>query len=134
MESESKIVFDRRTLSVLRYINRRGERGARWGAIEKRFGEDTANPYLLANLSEELFTVTKNENGNWVNFDPWNMVSKHSYVSFCTPKGKKLLQDRSFDFWKWVIPTLISVLALAISAITFLLTIFGSGIVRVELL
>ena len=115
------IHFDRRTRSILRFINHRGDKGVSWGLLEKRFGEDDANAYLLESLSVELYTVTKDGTGNWIHFDDkFSQVIDSGFVSFCTPKGRELLERMSFDFWKWIIPTLISIVALVISCISLL--------------
>lgn len=115
------IYFDRKTLSILRYIHRRGSRGATWGQLYKKFGEDAANPYLLESLSTELYTATKGHDGKWLSFDAhWDKIVYDDFRSYCTPKGNELLEKRLFDFWKWVIPTLISVVALCFSFIGLL--------------
>lgn len=114
------IHFDRKTLGILRLINRRGDKGASWGLIMKRYSTD-ANIFLLESLSIEHYTVTKNESGEWIRFD--EKLGPHrdaGFVSFSTPKGRELLERMTFDFWKWVIPTLISVIALAISCLGLL--------------
>ena len=115
------IHFDRKTLAVLRYISRHGERGVSWQQLRRRFGEDCANPFLLETLSRELYTVTRGHCREWLSFDAsWDKIVYDDFMSFCTPKGSELLEARSFNFWKWVIPTLISVSALIVSVIAAL--------------
>ena len=47
--------------------------------------------------------------------------STTQYTRFwITPRGKKLLEDQFADFWRFMIPTLISVAALAISAVSLI--------------
>jgi hypothetical protein len=112
--------FDRKNLSILRFIKRKGKRGATWGELIHRFG-DATGPFSLEQMSRELYTVTKNQNGEWVVFDDkWDGRSDYLFCSYITPKGNKLIEKRSFDFWKWVIPTLISVAALIVSIIAVL--------------
>lgn len=115
------IYFDRKTLAVLRYIYRRGNRGASWVQLMKKFGDGIASPSLLESLSKELYTVTKDRDGGWLSFGPdWDRMIYGEFRSYCTPKGNELLEKRSFDFWKWIIPTLISVVALCVSFIGLL--------------
>lgn len=113
------ICFDRKTLSILRYIKRCGEKGASWDNIQKRFGEDTANIFLLESLSKELYTVTQDRSGKWLDFTNENPII-YGFRSFITPKGNELLEQKYFSFWKWAIPTIISVAALIVSIIALL--------------
>ncbi len=79
------------------------------------YGDDDANPILLESMSKELYTVTKDQNSKWIN--EWNITIYDSFRSFCTPKGNEMLEKRLFNFWKWIIPTLISVAALIVSCL-----------------
>lgn len=116
-----EIHFDRKTLSILRYIYNRKNRGATWGQLKKKFGDDVANEYLLLALSKELYTCTKSPSGRWLPMqDGWGGPFLDDFCSYCTPKGNEFLERRLFDFWKWIIPTLISVAALCISCIGLL--------------
>ena len=85
-------------------------------------------------LNSELYIVTQDQNGDWINFDKWNKISYDSFRSFSTGKLNEIIEKRSFDFWKWVIPTVISVLALVISSISMLYALYGNDIVKVILL
>ena len=115
------IHFDRQTLSILRYIQRSGKQGVTWETIWKKFGEEDANSLLLEVFSEELYTITKGHDEEWLAFDDrWDRHVYGDFRSFCTAKGNELLEKRSFDFWKWVIPTIISVIALVVSFISVL--------------
>lgn len=114
------IYFDRKTLGILWLINRSGDKGITWGKIQKRFG-DSASFQLLEDLTVELYTATQNERGTWTCFDAnFGPHRSWEFRSYSLPKGRELLERRLFDFWKWVIPTLISVTALAISSIGLL--------------
>lgn len=112
------IHFDRKTLSMLKYIKRCGSKGATWSKLDKKFGDDYANPFMLQLLSIELYTVTKNQENLWIDFKKENQVTYGNFRSFITPKGNELIERRCFDFWKWVVPTLISVAALIISVLS----------------
>lgn len=109
-----EIYFDRRTARVLRYINHTGEAGAKWGVLRDKFGDD-ASPSALEALSEAGYTVTKNEKGEWINMKRWDRNCNHEFRSCCSPKGRKILEDRFDRLWQWCIPVLISVAALIIS-------------------
>ncbi len=41
------VVFDKRTLRILKYINNRSMKGVTWATLQKKFGEDDANTFLL---------------------------------------------------------------------------------------
>jgi len=110
------IHFDRETLSILRYIKRCGKKGASWSNIQKRFGEDVANIFLLEQFNKELYTITQDSSGKWIDFSQQTSVVSGPR-SFITPKGNELLEQKCYSFWKWAIPTIISVAALIVSII-----------------
>lgn len=112
------IYFDRKTLFMLWNIKRSGEKGVTWGALRKKYGEDRANPELLISLSKELYIVTKNHYENWIDFSTWDHKVFDDFRSFSTPKGNHTVEQFLFDFWKWTIPTVISVAALIVSVLT----------------
>ena len=116
------IFFDRKTLSILKHIKKSGDIGDTWGALQQKYGHDVANPVLLEQLSRELYTVTQDSCGNWQYFDEsWDGIFAYDFRSFCTPKRNELLETRCFNFWKWMIPTSISIVALFISILGILL-------------
>lgn len=110
------IYFDRKTLSILKYIYRSGDRGVSWEQLRSKYG-DKAPVSLLVNLDIAEYTVTKDQNGNWI-YDKDKFRSTHgTFRSFCTSKGNELIETRCFNFWKWIIPTIISIVALVVSFI-----------------
>ena len=114
------IHFDQKTLGILRLINRRGDQGATWGLVMKRFNKD-ATMWLLESLTVEGYTVSKTARGDWIKFDGnFGTHRGADFVSYSTPQGRELLERMSFDFWKWIVPTLISIAALTISCIGLL--------------
>ena len=114
-----EIYFDRKTVAVLKTIHRSGDKGVTWANLQKKYGEDIANLFLLESLSRVLYTVTKDQDGNWLDIGPKPIpYVTGDFRSFCTSKGNELLERRSFNFWKWVIPLLISVAALVVSCIS----------------
>ncbi|MGN0629979.1 MAG: hypothetical protein ACI4JN_01510, partial [Ruminococcus sp.] len=95
------------------------DKGISWGTLRKKFGDETADPALLSDLSKEGYTATKNEKGEWVHPDEFGVVGD-DFRSFTTSKANQIIERECFDFWKWIIPTLISVAALVISALALL--------------
>lgn len=117
-----EIYFDKRTLKVLKEIAKSKDTGTRWDKLYTLYSED-ASPWLLVNLSIAGYTVTQDGQGKWLHIDEsWPRNVHEDFRSFCTPKALELLERRCFDFWKWVIPTMISTAALIVSTLS---AIFG---------
>jgi len=112
--------FDRKTLAVLQHIRRKRDNGASWDSLREKFGRESASIFLLENLSKEGYTITKNDAGIWLSPGDWPTSLNGQFRSYSTAKGNELVEKRLFDFWKWIIPTLISVTALVISALSLL--------------
>ena len=83
--------------------------------MQKKFGEDEANSFLLETLNKEQYLVTKDTEGQWINFDKSPLIMNTQFVSFATPKANEIIEQKYNDFLKWIIPTFISVVALFIS-------------------
>ena len=115
-----EIYFDRKTLSLLKCIKRSGDRGVTWEMLRKKFGTDRACDEMLMHLSLAMYTASKTDKGEWADFLTYDCVPNDEFRSVVTPKGHELLERRSFDFWKWIIPTLISVIALAFSVLSLI--------------
>ncbi len=113
------IYFDKRTLSVLRYIQRRGERGVKFEKLRNKFGYDS-NSFLLQNFIIEFYVIAQDSQGNWINKDECPPIIESDFRFYSTSKANELIETRIFNFWKWVIPTLISIVALVVSIITFI--------------
>lgn len=111
------IYFDKRSLRVLWFIYHRKDKGASWIELQKKFNS-AANIFFLESLSREEYTVTKNQIGEWINFNEYESSRCANFRSYCTAKGNELLESRKFNFWKWTIPTLVSIIALAVSIIS----------------
>ena len=124
-----EIYFDKRTIKILRYIRRCRDRGTSWGNLRRKYKE-SANVFLLESLSKERYIATKNEKGEWIDFKDWGGNSNQEFRSYCAPRGNEFLEKRLFNFWKWVLPTIISTLALIVSVLS---AIFP-GIIKVILL
>ena len=109
------VVFDSRTLQILKYIYHHNNNGTSWAKLQKKFGEDEANSFLLEALNKEQYLVTKDIEGQWIDFEKSQLIMDSRFVSFATPKANEIIEQKYNDFWKWIIPTFISVAALFIS-------------------
>lgn len=111
------IYFDRKTLAVLRRIKRGRKKGVGWGELQRKY-KDAADSALLAEFTRELYTVSTDKDGRYLSFGKdWDHVILPGFRSYITPKGLELIETRCFAFWRWVIPTLVSVAALAVSVL-----------------
>lgn len=110
-----EIYFDKQRVKMLKHLYRNQKRGVSLGTLQKQFG-DTADTFVLICLFQELYIVFKDENGNFLNLNrtPWPTF-KPSFRVFITPRGNAFLEERCYNFWRWIIPTLISIAALIIS-------------------
>ena len=57
-----------------------------------------------------------------------------NYRYWATELTDKLLKDKSRDLIKWMLPTIISILALALSILTFVVTILDNSPISVKIL
>lgn len=110
-----EIAFDRDTLSVLKYIYRSGDNGVSWRCLTEEF--DHADFLLLECLSKTEYTVTKDQNGQWLHPNGDWTYTDGAFRSYCSPKGNELIQRRCYDFWKWTVPVFISIAALIVSIV-----------------
>lgn len=124
-----EIYFDKKTIKILWDIRRHGDKGISWETLRDKHKE-TGNVFLLESLTKEKYIVTQNEKGEWVDFDELGAYSNKDFRSYCSPRGNEFLEKRVFDFWKWIVPTIISTLALIVSV----LSAAFPGIIKVLLL
>ena len=109
--------FDSSTIKVLRYIKRHKD-GVSIRAIKERFGIE-ANAFLIALfLREQLIVVMRSRDDAVSPQDPKDVLSHPEYMVYCAFRGRAILEERCFNFWKWTIPTIISVAALIVSVIS----------------
>lgn len=106
--------FDRRTTRMLLFIYLSGDHGVSWGTLRKLF-KKTANIFVLESLTVEGYTVTKDSSDTWTIFSDDDIHRDYNFRSFCSTKGNAFLENRIFGFWKWTIPTIISIAALIVS-------------------
>lgn len=111
------IFWNKSNVRILRFIIRH-KKGVSIGSVEKKFGE-RGNISLLINLCREDF-VRFGDGGRFFNLD-YGMTVSNDFLVFATPKAEELIEKRCFEFWRWVIPTLISVVALAMNIISLTL-------------
>lgn len=117
------IDFDRHTVKLLRFIRRQKNATAPQIEIQKYSDKISVEKedigFLLICLTKEGYLLAIKKDG----FDTFDAppYSTTQYTRFwITPRGKKLLEDQFADFWRFMIPTLISVAALIISAVSLI--------------
>lgn len=109
------VVFDKKTLRILKYIHNHNKYGVTWAKLQKRFGEDDANIFLLEALNKEQYVVTRDTEEQWINFDQSQLILDSRFVSFATPKANEMIERKCHDLLKWMIPMFVAVAALFIS-------------------
>lgn len=112
-----EIYFDKNTIKILWDIHRHGDKGASCGTLRDKHKE-AGNIFLLEALTKEQYIVTQNEKGEWIDFNNFSGHSNQNFRSYCAARGNEFLEKRVFNFWKWVIPTVISILALIVSVLS----------------
>lgn len=119
-----EIYFDKNCFNVLKDIYKRGLQGITWSDLRKKHG-DNADEQFLINLSKELYICTKDSEGMWINYAGGQapVVEPKKFRSYCTPKGNAFIEERRYNFRRWFIPTVISIISLLISIFTLGLNI-----------
>lgn len=122
------IYFDKTNLKILKKIFRRREKGVTLLELKKHYEKafnkthkktESFSEFIYTLCEEEYIFCTDPEKSwsvNEVSQTPWWFFDTGIYR--ITEKGCELLQRRSFDFWKWMIPTIISIVSLVVSALT----------------
>lgn len=85
-------------------------------------------------LSKDGFIVTAAQECDLVSFNNWDGEYDNTFRSFSTLKGDEYIETKCFNFIKWIIPTIISLMALTISIITLIISLFQNDIVKVTLI
>ncbi|MBK5252993.1 MAG: hypothetical protein JJE03_00750 [Peptostreptococcaceae bacterium] len=114
------VAFDKKTMKILKYVHNHSMHGITWGKLQKKFGKDYANIFLLENLNKEQYIITKNVEGEWINFELPQFSMDSRFVSFATTKANEMIERKYYDFWKWMIPMFISAVAVFISILALL--------------
>ncbi len=124
--------FDKKTLKILKYIYKCGDKGAEWSYILDNF--ENASIEMLLEFNTSLYATAFYKDGKPIPYATFHITSVEGIRSYCTPKGSQLLEDRIFNLWKWAIPTIISLISLLVSIITFWLTLNGNEILKVMII
>lgn len=114
------IYFDRTARSILKRIYRSGKNGVLWSAVESKYGDEYGTSFM-EQLAANDYTINKNAKNQTIEPGYDNFKDTSTYRAFITSKGCEFVQERCYNFWKWVVPTLISVASLVISTLTALL-------------
>ena len=112
------IYFDRKNLSVLLYIYRRRGKGVSLQTLWDRFGDDRAGIFFIGELLADGYILVSDSSGRFLLPKEEHFLWSGDFRCFCSPKGNEFLERRFFDFWKFTIPLLISILALVVSYFT----------------
>lgn len=88
--------------------------------ILERFVKDGGS-YVLINLCVTDYLLAIRPDGSYTNFKDGEYVTSYDYRYWVTPKGQEFLDNRFDRMWQWIVPTVISVLALAVSVLDAIL-------------
>lgn len=126
--AQSPFVIDKETYKIMRYLYRKKLVSSK--KLIKKFGFNgyTAVSWLCA----QYYAAFREENQT-ITFSPPGPSGHNGYFGL-TPRGKKYIEDSVESQMKWIIPTMISILSLAISFSTLLLTVFGRSELWVHLI
>ena len=127
------IYFDKETLNILKYIRR--HKGVTEQVLKDRFerSEDDNISMLLIEFIKENYVLAKNESDEWVLHDELPYHSSYAFRYYITSKGNEMVEKYCFEFWRWVVPTLISIISLMVSIVTLLLSQYGTDVIKVLL-
>lgn len=110
-----EIYFDKKKLKVLSAIYRKKNKGITWGKLQKKYEED-ATPEFLIYLSREMYICTVDAKGNIIPFEKGVQPTiKGDFKAYTTSKGNSFIEERRYNFLRWIIPTIISVISLLVS-------------------
>lgn len=113
MESQSPCVITKKTYEIMKYIYRHKEVTIQ--TIDDRFGEDA---FLHAfYLCKNKYAAYRDDQTDFT-YNATSLLSDGTIA--LTLDGEKYVEDKLSSFIRWVIPTVISILALAISCFALL--------------
>lgn len=124
-------ILNKETIRILKYIKKHGTPSE--GDIIKKFGEDGTTLQLIS-LCQEQYLLCQKSDGTFEEFTDIPYVTACDYRYWATPKADLLLENKSLEFWKWVLPTIISVAALIFSILSFILSAFNDSPILVKIL
>lgn len=122
--------FDKKLIKLLTTIKRND--GIKHCKLLEKFDDDFLT--LLIPLIQEGYILAKNKDGKYYFYSQEPYFTDIEYTYYTTTKGNELVEKKAFDFWKWIIPTIISIISLVISTITLLLSFYGNDIIKVILI
>lgn len=118
---QSPFVIDKETYKIMKYLYHQKLVSSQ--KLIKKFGFDGYT--TVAWLCSEYYAAYKGEDSQ-ITYSPPGPNGHNGYFGL-TPLGKKYIEDSVESKMKWMIPAMISILSLAISFSTLLLTIFGKS-------
>ena len=99
---------------MLRYI--RHHKDCTESEILKRF-VNCGGSCVLINLCVTDYLLAIKPVGMYTNFRDGERATSHDYRYWVTPEGQEFLDNRFDRMWQWMVPTMISVLALAVAVL-----------------
>lgn len=115
-----EIPITHKTERLLRYILR--HQNISFGALCEKFPELDYMDLVLLCVGEYL--VCQKQNGRPTMFanEPFTVESKDTF--WASPKAEQFIEERFQRRWQWFIPTTISALALIVSTLAFIWSIW----------
>ncbi len=108
MEHSEPFIIDKQCYKIMKYIYKHKE--ISMGKLRKKFKRDGADYALY--LCPAHYATYRDTTGK-LTYDISS--TSHDGLIGLTPIGNKYIEDRRDNFIKWIIPTLISILALVTS-------------------
>lgn len=110
------IYFDFHTLCVLLYIRMHRGKGANWADATSFFHKIRNLEFTLQDLAREGYICVTDEKRRIISFPVDYRPTEPTFLMYSTPKGNEIIERRIFDFWKFWLPLLISIVSLVVSA------------------
>ncbi|MBA4686340.1 MAG: hypothetical protein H2184_04235 [Candidatus Galacturonibacter soehngenii] len=126
------IVIDKKTLKLLKYIQKKDNPTARQILKYGKYSSD----FLLVALCQNGYLVCTKDDKSLTQFidEPLPIHTTHSYRYWATPLTNKYIEDYDSKIRSWSLPTLISFISLVISIFTFFYTIMDKSPILVKLI
>lgn len=111
------IIIDKSSFKIMKYLYKHGE--VELGEIEHIFGKD--NTTILFYLCHMQHVAHRHQDGH-LSFDVSYIDSNDKFVLL--PPAKAYVENRHFQFMKWLFPLVISVFSLALSVVSIVISVF----------
>jgi hypothetical protein len=105
------VYFNKYNYKLLRYIYSNPDVAE--GKLRKKFSSDVS--WVLIGFVKEQYIGGKNPDGSFLSFEELPYSTTYETEYFTLPKGQAYIEDRHWDRWKWLVPLVISSIALLIS-------------------